>query len=300
MARRSDVADRSCRVLLVEDDRVLAGLIKEVLAETQSGPLQTPPFEVVVVGRLGRALTRLERGDIHVVLLDLSLPDSRGLDTFTKTHAHAPDVPIVVLSALDDEALAASAVRQGAQDYLVKGQMPLELVARSLRYAIERHRAEANLIREQMARAAAEEALRQARRADRLRRQRQRRELRSLEQLSAPSTVAVTAQVFGVEPLRRTVPEQFRNLVQRYGQLLELGVEQRTHKVDYRLSDTLRTLAEELGFLNAGPRDVVELHTAALKQRIAVAAPAKAQAYIDEARIMVLELMGYLVAYYRS
>jgi DNA-binding NarL/FixJ family response regulator len=246
-------------------------------------------------------VTRLERGDIDVVLLDLSLPDSQGLDTFVKMHAHAPDMPIVVLSALDDEALAASAVRDGAQDYLVKGEMPLELVARSLRYAIERHRAETNLVREQTARAAAEEALRHARRAERLRRQRQRRELRSLEQLSAPSSVAVTAQVFGVEPLSKMLPESFHDLRQRYGQLLELAVEQRTYRVDHRLSDTLRALAEELGFLNAGPRDVVELHTAALKQHIAAAAaPQKAQAYIDEARVMVLELMGYLVAYYRS
>jgi hypothetical protein len=88
--------------------------------------------------------------------------------------------------------------------------------------------------------------------------------------------------------------------VQRYAELLDLAVEQRAYKVEHRLSDALRAVADDLGFLNAGPRDVVELHTAALKQRITGVPALKAQAYIDEARVMVLELMGYLVAYYRS
>jgi DNA-binding response OmpR family regulator len=295
-----DVPDDPIRVLLVEDSPALADLIQEVLAERRGSGLTNLAFQVVHAGRLTSALAHLESGDIDVVLLDLTLPDSQGLDTLIKTHAHAPGVPVVVLSALDDEELAAAAVRHGAQDYLVKGEMPLELVARSLRYAIERRRAEANLLREQAARTVAEEALRHARRADKQRRQRQRREIRSLEQLSAPSTVTVTARVFGIEPLSSTLPGTFQDLVQRYAQLLDLGVEQRAYKVDHRLPDALRAMAEEIGFLNAGPRDVVELHTAALKQRIAAVPPLKAQAYIDEARVMVLELMGYLVAYYRS
>jgi DNA-binding response OmpR family regulator len=294
------VANDSIHVLLVEDSPELAALIQAVLAEPHGRGVANVAYQVVHVEQLGSALARLDRGDVDVVLLDLTLPDSQGLDTFIRLHTHMPTVPIVVLSAVDDEELAATAVREGAQDYLVKGQMPLELVARSLRYAIERQRAEANLLREQAARTAAEEALRHARRADKQRRQRQRRELRSLEQLAAPTTVTVTARVFGIEPLSRTLPDTFRDLIQRYAQLLDLGVEQRTYKVDHRLSDALRAMAEELGFLNAGPRDVVELHTAALKQRIASVPPLRAQAYVDEARVMVLELMGYLVAYYRS
>lgn len=277
------------RVLLVEDNAALAGLAKEVLTPPEGRGPEDLAFEVAHVERLAATLACLDQGNVDVVLLDLTLPDSAGLATFQRVHAHAPSVPIVVLTALDDEAMAVQAVREGAQDYLVKGQLPLELVARALRYAVERQRAEAGLRREQTARAAAEEALERA-----------RREMRALEQLAAPRATRVTAQVFGVESLSRAAPPTFRAFVERYAGLLDLAIEQRTYRVDHRLSDALRALADELGFLNAGPRDVVEVHTAALKERIGSAPPLRAQAYVEEARVLVLELMGYLVAYYRA
>jgi DNA-binding NarL/FixJ family response regulator len=77
-----------------------------------------------------------------VVLLDLTLPDSHGFDTFTMVHTHVPDVAIVVLSGLDDETLAVRAVQEGAQDYLVKGKVDGGAILRSMRYAIERQRLE--------------------------------------------------------------------------------------------------------------------------------------------------------------
>lgn len=73
-------------------------------------------------------------------MLDLSLPDSTGLDTFIRLYMQAPDVPIVVLTGLDDEATATQAVQAGAQDYLVKGHVSGDLLVRAMRYAIERHR----------------------------------------------------------------------------------------------------------------------------------------------------------------
>ena len=72
---------------------------------------------------------KLGRGEIDLVLLDLGLPDSRGLETFVRAYAHAPQVPFVVLTGLDDETLALTAVRKGAQDYLVKGQTDGEVAA---------------------------------------------------------------------------------------------------------------------------------------------------------------------------
>jgi CheY-like chemotaxis protein len=298
--RTARVATDPIQVLLVEDSPDHADLIKQVLAEPYYGRRPVgPAFQVAHVERLAEALTRLDRGGVDVVLLDLHLPDSRGLETFAAAHTRAPSVPIVVFSALDDEELAARAVREGAQDYLVKGEIAFDLIARSIRYAIERKRAEAELLAAQAARAEAEAALRHARRLEKQRRQRQRQELRSLERLAAPRTT-VTARVFGVDPLSTALPEVFHELVGRYARLIDLALEQRAYKVDHRLSDQLRSLADEIGFLNAGPRDVVELHATALKSRTADVAPRKAQAYIDEARVRVLELMGYLVAYYRS
>jgi two-component system cell cycle sensor histidine kinase/response regulator CckA len=134
--------DKPINVLLVEDNPGDARLIQEMLAEA-GGAL----FDLGCADRLSTGLERLAVGDINVVLLDLGLPDSRGLDTFVRVRTQAPDVPIVVLTGLDDEALAVQAVEAGAQDYLVKGQVDSNPLARALRYAIERKRAEEALRR---------------------------------------------------------------------------------------------------------------------------------------------------------
>jgi PAS domain S-box-containing protein len=104
--------------------------------------VQSGAFDLERVERLDDALERLGRVGIDVVLLDLGLPDSQGMATFERTRRRVPDEPIVVISGLDDERLALEAVRSGAQDYLVKGRIEGQLLARVLRYAIERKRAE--------------------------------------------------------------------------------------------------------------------------------------------------------------
>ena len=124
-------------VLLVEDNPGDARLILELLGE-----VQTQAFDLERVERLDHALTRLSRTGVDVVLLDLGLPDSQGLETFMRARRGAPDEPIVVISGLDDERLALEAVRSGAQDYLVKGRIEGHLLARVLRYAVERKRGE--------------------------------------------------------------------------------------------------------------------------------------------------------------
>lgn len=143
------------RVLLVEDNPGDARLIREMLAE---GRATAWPIEHV--DRLAPGLDRLARPGIDLVLLDLSLPDSQGLDTFRRTHAQAPQVPIVLLSGMTDETLAVQAVQEGAQDYLLKGQIDGPFLVRAMRYAIERQRAEEErrqlLARERAARAEAE------------------------------------------------------------------------------------------------------------------------------------------------
>ena len=124
-------------------------------------------------------------------------------------------------------------------------------------------------------------------------------ELHSLERLSTPKT-ATTAQMLGLMPLHQGVPNLFSEMLQRYGDLMELALEQQAYRVEHDISGNLRSIAEELGYFKAGPRDVVELHSSALKRKTAVASHAKAQAYVEEGRVMVLELMGHLVSYYRT
>src|SRR5215471_1690147 len=122
------------RVLLIEDNPGDVRLIREMLSEGDG------LFELECVGRLAQGLEYLSTRPAGVVLLDLSLPDSYGFDTFLRVYAHAPKVPIIVLTGHDDQKVALSAVKTGAQDYLVKGKLDKELLLRSMQYSIERKR----------------------------------------------------------------------------------------------------------------------------------------------------------------
>jgi len=103
------------------------------------------PFALHCADRLSLGLEHLSAGGTGLVLLDLSLPDSYGLETFAKVYAHSPTVPIIVLTGNDDQMLALSAVKGGAQDYLVKGRLDRELLLRSMQYSIERKRYQVQL-----------------------------------------------------------------------------------------------------------------------------------------------------------
>lgn len=123
------------KVLLIEDNPMDVRLIGMMLRD--SAPAL---FQLEQVDRLEAGLQQLSAGGFNLVLVDLSLPDSHGLETFSRVHARAPNVPIIVLSGLADETVAVSAVHEGAQDYLVKGQVSGPLLVRAMRYAIERKR----------------------------------------------------------------------------------------------------------------------------------------------------------------
>ncbi len=131
------------KVLLVEDNPGDVRLISELLSEYHD------QFRIDGhVARLGEAEKMVEDAEMDLVLLDLSLPDSQGFETFKRLLAHGRDVPILVLSGVDDESLALRMVHAGAQDYLVKGKFDGPLLARAMRYAIERSSAEQELAQE--------------------------------------------------------------------------------------------------------------------------------------------------------
>lgn len=123
------------KVLLIEDNPGDARLIQIMLRDAGRDI-----FDFERLERLGPALERLARGGVGIVLADLSLPDSYGLNTFRQLHAQAPQVPIIVLSGLNDTTVAVNAVHEGAQDYLIKGEVDGQLLVRAMRYAIERKR----------------------------------------------------------------------------------------------------------------------------------------------------------------
>jgi hypothetical protein len=120
------------------------------------------------------------------------------------------------------------------------------------------------------------------------------RELRMFEDFLGSAPVPVTAQRFGVLPLRDGLPREFQRLAQAYGETLTLALERRVYKVDHNVGDALREIAHRLGSLSAGPRDVVDLHVEALRDRLAQASAEQRPAIADESRLLVLELMGHL------
>lgn len=129
-------AGKSLKVLLVEDEPAHARLVRELLRESKD-----LNFVVEQAEKLSQALVYLSRGSYDVVLLDLMLPDEKGLTTLERIHARAPDTAVVVLTVIDDVELALGAVRRGAQDYLVKKRLDVDVLVRTIRYAIERKRA---------------------------------------------------------------------------------------------------------------------------------------------------------------
>ncbi|HOC42328.1 MAG TPA: EAL domain-containing protein [Thermoanaerobaculales bacterium] len=129
--------EQPVRVLAVEDSPEDAALVRSVLVG--GAGLR---FELTVRDRLQAGLDHLEREAVDIVLLDFSLPDSKGLDTFRRVNAEHPEVPIIVLTSLEDDAVAVQAVAEGAQDYLPKRYLDGRLLTRSIRYALERHRSE--------------------------------------------------------------------------------------------------------------------------------------------------------------
>jgi len=130
----------SSTVLLIEDNLGDIVSIRTMISELSNGV-----FELKFAESLDEALTILENENFDVILMDLGLPDSQGFRTFTQVHNKMPELPIIIITGLEDEDLSVSAVKEGAQDYLVKGQVDKKLLARSLKFAIERKQTEEQL-----------------------------------------------------------------------------------------------------------------------------------------------------------
>lgn len=136
------MGENAFQLLLVEDNFEYAGILQLVLRKQSPGL-----FEIQHVSTLAQAYQVLANRQFDIILLDLTLPDSDGLDTIIQAHAHAPNTPIVVMTALTDDKIVNQAIREGAQDYLIKGVPNGATLVRSLRYAIERNTTLAELQR---------------------------------------------------------------------------------------------------------------------------------------------------------
>ncbi len=213
---------KALKVLLIEDNPDDVSLLRHYLAKIPSAQIEFKP-----VGRLVKALEYLHEkaAEINVILIDLGLPDSHGLETFRKVHLQAPKTPIVVLSGLADEQLAIQAVREGAQDYLVKSQVSGDLLWRSLHYSVERMRTE--------------EALRQA-----------RDELEARVRESTAELAAANAALKKMVTEVSAAGDQVRGALQGIIQVISLIIESRdpyTAGHQRGVADLVQAIARKMG-----------------------------------------------------
>lgn len=239
-------------------------------------------LQLMHAATLSQAIEALDDRRFDLVVLDLGLPDSQGLETFARLHTSAPSVPVLVLtSSAEEEELGRSAVEHGAQDYLAKSDVEPPWLVRAIRYALERARLQREVreIRE---------------------RERREEEIAGVERLSRPPGTSISASLYSAGPLRNTAPAEFSSTVEDYAAILERALEHRFHKETVGWSEALRDLSDKLGYLRAGPRDAIEVHTRAVRALVANATAARANAYVEESRLVLLELMGNLVSHYRT
>ncbi|MCR4437790.1 MAG: response regulator [bacterium] len=262
------------KVLLVEDNPGDARLVEIALSEP--GPL---PFSLERVGLLSAALRRLEKEKFDVVLLDLSLPDSQGLDTVVAVRKQNPEVPVVVLTGLDDERSSVEALHMGAQDYLVKGTATGETLRRTIRYAVERRKILDDL-----------KALRENGQDDKTS---LRAALAAYRQmLNGRSAIFEDVD----QPLKERKPRFVEEIAELYAELMDDylgdGVRQ---SPDPRIAHLVMRLREE----SAGARDVVEIHTRALQRELSKGELAAQKGVAINAQVFVVEVLGRLLSLYK-
>ena len=125
-------------------------------------------------------------------------------------------------------------------------------------------------------------------------------ELSRLEVVSGPRLTPIASQTYGQGSLRKAQPKEFGILMRRYEDTLELLLDQKTYKVDHNLSERLRDIATEIGFLRGGPRDVIELHSAAVRNKTVGVSRQKAKAYLSEGKFLAFGLLGHLTSFYMN
>jgi FixJ family two-component response regulator len=257
-------------VLIVDDDVAVGRLLQEVL---------TAQFNALAVSSPRKALDLVKERDVAVVVADQRMPEMSGLELLSEVRRLAPTAVGVLITAHADLQAAMQAINSAqVLGFITKPWDEDELLV------VMQRAVDAHLTLDQLRRATA----------------RRERELTLFEQLADSAPAPITAQRFGVLPLRDSLPREFDRLADTYSRILGMALEQRAFKVDRHVGQELNDLADRLGQLSAGPRDVVDLHVAALRDRLARATPEEASALSDEGRFLVLELMGDVVTYYRS
>lgn len=274
----SAATDDHLVVLTVEDNPHLIELLH---AELDGRSIAGQTSRVVSATDLTGALAWLDKEPVDLVLLDLGLPDSDGLDSLLRIVEHAPDVPVVVVTGTQEWGFADKALRVGAPDYLVKGEYRSADLWRTVRHTMARHRfmmERLDLFLQKQAHA---------------------RDLGRLDEMEDLSLSRAASRSMKRYPMAQTLPIRFDNAVTTYMSILNDAIEESGLEVHHNVSGRSRELATNLGRLRATPRDVVVIHLEAMRRATEEADRERALALIDIARTQLVELMGHLASHYR-
>jgi CheY-like chemotaxis protein len=256
-------------LLLIEDNPGDAELVSEMLLE--AGQQQ---YRIIRATRMSEALVQLDSNKVDVILLDLRLPDSTGLESVKEIKQIAEEIPIVILTGLEDETLALECINAGAQDYLSKSELRPMSLRRTIGYAITR--------------------LREA----------QIRELQSvLDKYKSMSTegssTSVTSSLLGSASVKERLNQDFEMMVEAYSELVTEYVDLIILKREKPRAKMERVVTQ-LGDVGSGPRDLIDVHLEALDRASRGRSDERSRNLVIEGRLFALEMMGLLVEYYRT
>ncbi len=256
-------------ILIVEDNSADIHLIEEMMHQIDS-----VNYDLNFASSLDDAKkTLFEQNGFDVILLDLGLPDSDGLNTLKEIKGKSGLIPIIVLTGESDEDLAHDCLKEGAHDYLLKSKIDTDSLRRTISYSILRTK------------------------------ESQISELEKLinyyQKLSTEATpTRTTAKLSEIGVLQDHYPDIFSELVDNYSELLNLYLDQAILKKE-KPRNQMELLATQLGDSSAGPRDLLDIHASALNQLKTDIETQRAKALTFEGRLLALEMMGLLVDYYR-
>ncbi len=274
-------------------------------------------FQVFTASSAGEALDIIAREDIAVVLTDQRMPGLTGVELLDQVRHVRPEVVGIIISGYTDIVALVDAINLGT----VRGYVPKPWDLADLRQRLESavHSYQASFLSREVLHSSAEAVTRMQKEISWLQQALDMvasgESVQSLLTVEAPSQMepaastdtssttntsrSVRSEDSGSSLLREDMPETFQQIIQDYSELLELALDQRVYKVNHRMASRVRSLSKWLGQLRAGPRDVVEIHSTVLKKKLDGATSLREQALVEESRLLLLELMGHLINYYR-
>lgn len=267
----------AARIVLVGASADGAKWLRSIISDDGSGDA----CEIRDAGSAEDALAQIRDAACDLIVVDLEpVSQADGLTLVRRLSEALPTMPLVALTADCDDELIMAVLQAGADECLDKNSSH-DAARHGFSHAIA-HASSKAAIDERRTRAEHD------------------RELLGLSTLCGPSPLPITERSFGMMPLASRAPQQFAKLVRIYGVVLDSAMQHRAMKQDGDPTIELNDLADQLGILGAGPRDVIDLHKAVIAAGIQAQGRRSAKAYLEESRLLLLQLMGYLVSFYRN